>query len=171
MLPWGVTLRIHPTTAARFDDGAAILAPKKAGAQGCWCLSHRLSPADNDALKAPHRAEAMLRVRAGHTGKGVGHALLEGAVEHARTHRAKVVEAYLRAGFTVVGDTGYTVNGHARVIVRKTPCRQPADGWVMSIGTTQASNCSSVNWPERRAASRRVEPVLLASLAMAAAAS
>ncbi len=38
-----------------------------------------------------------------------------------RTHRAKVVEAYLRAGFTVVGDTGYTVNGHARVIVRKTP--------------------------------------------------
>ena len=45
----------------------------------------------------------------------------------------------------------------------------PADGWVMSIGTTQASNSSSVRAPERRAASRSVEPVLLASFAIAAA--
>lgn len=195
LLPWAMSFRIHPATTTRFDDVATILAPKKPGAQGCWCLSYRLSPADNDALKAPHRAEAMqelcrkraapgvlaydgdevvgwaavcpradlaglspkrfpldpdagawvvscFRVRAGHTKQGVATALLDGAVEHARTHGATLVEAYPvdtggdrvdrtqasvgtlamfeRAGFTVVGDTGYTVNGHARVVVRKT---------------------------------------------------
>ncbi|WP_028708429.1 GNAT family N-acetyltransferase [Propionicicella superfundia] len=31
--------------ASRFADVAAILAPRKPGAQGCWCLSYRLGPA------------------------------------------------------------------------------------------------------------------------------
>lgn len=47
---------IHPASGSRFSDVATILAPKKEGAQGCWCLSYRLSPKDNDALRAPHRA-------------------------------------------------------------------------------------------------------------------
>ncbi len=55
-------LTIAPATAARFDDAATILAPKKSGAQGCWCLSYRLSPAENDALRAPHRAEEFQRL-------------------------------------------------------------------------------------------------------------
>ena len=57
-----MTLRTEPATAARFADVEAILAPKKAGAQGCWCLSYRLSPADNDALRQPHRGEELLRL-------------------------------------------------------------------------------------------------------------
>lgn len=189
-----MTVRIDPATAARFDDAATILAPKRAGAQGCWCLSYRLPPAQNDALRAPHRGEELrrlcgrpthapgvlaydgdepvgwasiaprgefagldprrfpereddtwvltcFRVRAGHTRQGVAHALLAGAVEHAASKGAAAVEAYpvdargdridrtqasvgtvelfARAGFEVVGDTGYHVGGHARVIVRK----------------------------------------------------
>ena len=57
-----MTLRTEPATAARFADVEAILAPKKAGAQGCWCLSYRLAPADNDALRQPHRGEELLRL-------------------------------------------------------------------------------------------------------------
>lgn len=53
---------IHPATGARFPDVSTILAPKKAGAQGCWCLSYRLSPKQNDALRAPHRAEEVQRL-------------------------------------------------------------------------------------------------------------
>jgi hypothetical protein len=72
-------------------------------------------------------------VRAGHGKKGVAHALLGGAVDYARSAKAAAIEAYpadvgsdridrtqafsgtvsmfSRAGFTVVGDTGYTVGG------------------------------------------------------------
>ena len=57
-----MTVRIDPATAARFDDAATILAPKRAGAQGCWCLSYRLPPAQNDALRAPHRGEELRRL-------------------------------------------------------------------------------------------------------------
>ncbi|SPD87852.1 protein of unknown function [Micropruina glycogenica] len=55
-------LRTEPATAGRFADVEAILAPKKAGAQGCWCLTYRLPLADNDALRQPHRAEELLRL-------------------------------------------------------------------------------------------------------------
>jgi len=189
-----MSLRIEPATAARFDDVSAILAPKKAGAQGCWCLTYRLAPAANEALRAPHRADELLRlcrrrsrvpgvlayagdevvgwaaiaprselpgliervfpvdeddpwaltcfrVRAGHGRKGVARALLAGAVEYAEAREAPATVAYpvdagsqridrtqasagllswfLDAGFRRVGDTGYTVNGRPRVIVRK----------------------------------------------------
>lgn len=189
-----MTVRIHPATAARFDDAATILAPKRPGAQGCWCLSYRLKPADNDALRQPHRGEELLRlcgrpgrapgvlaydadevvgwaaiaprselnglgdthfprdpddpwaltcfrVRAGRGRRGVARALLAGAVAYASERGAPAVVGYpvdaggaaidrtqasaglldwfTDAGFAVVGDTGYTVNGHPRVIVRK----------------------------------------------------
>ena len=189
-----MSIRIRPATAARFDDVAAILAPKRAGAQGCWCLSYRLPPADNDALRQPRRGEELrrlcgrrshppgvlgydqdevvgwaaiaprselrglgerhfpldpddawaltcFRVRAGHGRRGVARALLDGAVEHAAGHDAAAVIGYpidaggsaidrtqaaaglldwfTDAGFRVVGDTGYTVNGCPRVIVRR----------------------------------------------------
>jgi GNAT superfamily N-acetyltransferase len=50
---------IRPATSERFEDVATILAPKREGAQGCWCLSYRLSPRDNEALKAPERARTL----------------------------------------------------------------------------------------------------------------
>ncbi len=189
-----MTVQIHPATAARFDDAAAILAPKRAGAQGCWCLSYRLPPAQNDALRQPHRGEELrrlcgrrgrapgvlaydgdqvvgwaaiaprseldglgdkhfprdpddpwaltcFRVRAGCGRRGVARALLAGAVGYAAGRGASAIVAYpvdaagaaidrtqasaglvdwfTDAGFAVVGDTGYTVNGHRRLIVRK----------------------------------------------------
>lgn len=46
---------IQPATAARFDDVQTILGPKRAGAQGCWCLSIRLG---NEAQSGIHGAEA-----------------------------------------------------------------------------------------------------------------
>lgn len=188
-----MTVRIQPATAARFDDVATILAPRRAGAQGCWCLSYRLAPAENDALRQPHRGEELrrlcgrrshapgvlaydgdevvgwaaiaprselaglgvthfprdeddpwaltcFRVRAGHGRRGVARALLAGAVAYAASCGAPAVVGYpidaagaridrtqasagllewfTDAGFTVDGDTGYTVNGHPRVIVR-----------------------------------------------------
>lgn len=185
---------IEPATRARFDDVATILAPKRAGAQGCWCLSYRLPVAENDALRAPHRAEEFerlcrrrsrspgvlgyvegevvgwaaiaprselnglddrhfprdsddpwaltcFRVRAGRGRNGVARALVAGAVEYAAGHGASAVVGYpvdagdaridrtqasvgllswfLDVGFEQVGDTGYHVNGRARVIVRR----------------------------------------------------
>lgn len=187
-------LSIEPAAASRFADLATLLAPKKPGAQGCWCLSYRLEPAANDALRAPHRAEEMerlcrrrsrvpgvlaydgadvvgwaavaprselaglaesrfpnehgdawaltcFRVRAGKGRRGVATALLQGAVRYAADEGAAAVVAhpvdagdtridrtqasigllrwFLDAGFEQVGDTGYRVNGRARVIVRK----------------------------------------------------
>lgn len=47
---------VRPATAERFDDVATILAPKREGAQGCWCLPYRLTPREDEALRAPARA-------------------------------------------------------------------------------------------------------------------
>jgi GNAT superfamily N-acetyltransferase len=82
-----------------------------------------------------------LRVRPGSRGRGLSHALLEGAVEHARSHGAPVVEGYPvdsggarvdltmafvgllpvfeRAGFTKVADTSAVSGGFPRVLVRR----------------------------------------------------
>jgi GNAT superfamily N-acetyltransferase len=80
------------------------------------------------------------RVRGGHRGRGVAQALLEGAVEHARSHGAPAVEGYPvdngdrkvdttmayvgtramfeRAGFTKAADTTSTLNRFPRVLMR-----------------------------------------------------
>jgi GNAT superfamily N-acetyltransferase len=83
-----------------------------------------------------------IRVRPGHRGKGVAHALLEGAVEYARSQGAPVVEGYPvdnagakvdltmayvgtrsmfeRAGFTKAADTASVSGGFPRVLMRRT---------------------------------------------------
>lgn len=82
-----------------------------------------------------------VRVRAGHRGQGLSHALIEGAVQLAAQHGAPVVEAYpldnagatvdrtmayagLRqnfeaAGFTHAGDTTSRLDGCPRVMMRR----------------------------------------------------
>ena len=82
-----------------------------------------------------------IRVRPGHRGKGISHALIAGAVEFARERGAPVLEAYpldngkakvdltmaypgLRknfeaAGFTYVTDTSSVLAGHPRVLMRR----------------------------------------------------
>ena len=82
-----------------------------------------------------------IRVRPGHRGKGISHALIEGAVEFARSNGAPAIEAYaldnqgakvdltmaypgLRknfaaAGFAKVADTDSVLAGHPRVLMRR----------------------------------------------------
>lgn len=81
-----------------------------------------------------------IRVRPGHRGEGISHALIEGAVDHARDRGAPTIEAYpldnrgakvdltmaypgLRknfeaAGFTHAADTTSVLAGHPRVLMR-----------------------------------------------------
>jgi len=82
-----------------------------------------------------------LRVRPGYRGRGIAHALIEGAVAFAETHGAPVVEAYpvengdakvdqtmayvgtramfARAGFTVAAATDSVSGGFPRVLMRR----------------------------------------------------
>jgi GNAT superfamily N-acetyltransferase len=81
-----------------------------------------------------------IRVRPGHRGTGISHALVAGAVVFAREHGAPAIEAYPvdnrgekvdltmayvgtralfeRAGFTKAADTGSVLNGFPRVLMR-----------------------------------------------------
>ncbi|UUW87027.1 GNAT family N-acetyltransferase [Pimelobacter simplex] len=81
-----------------------------------------------------------IRVRPGHRGQGISHALIQGAVDYARDHGAPALEAYpldngearvdqtmayagLRANFEAAGfrwaaDTTSVLNGHPRVLLR-----------------------------------------------------
>lgn len=81
-----------------------------------------------------------IRVRPGHRGQGISHALLAGAVEFARAHGAPAIEGYPvdnagakvdltmayvgtralfeRAGFVKAADTTSVLNGFPRVVMR-----------------------------------------------------
>ena len=81
-----------------------------------------------------------IRVRPGHRGRGISHALLAGAVAYARSHQAPAVEGYPvdnegkkvdltmayvgtralfeRAGFTKAADTDSVSGGFPRVLMR-----------------------------------------------------
>ena len=48
-------IEVHPATADRFDDVAALLAPRRADAPACWCLTYRVGNAENSALRAEDR--------------------------------------------------------------------------------------------------------------------
>lgn len=82
-----------------------------------------------------------IRVRPGHRKKGISHALLEGAVEYARSNGAPAIEGYPvdnrgekvdltmayvgtrglfeKHGFTKAADTTSVLNGFPRVLMRK----------------------------------------------------
>ncbi|MCP3424790.1 GNAT family N-acetyltransferase [Rothia sp. AR01] len=175
-------------------DVAALVGPRKATSSVCFCLSHRLCSAENNALRGPERAERVrqlcaqepppgvvaylkgepvgwaavhprsetsfarsrriphvddldvwslwcFRVRPGHRRQGIVHALVEGAVEHARERGAPAIEGYPvdngvervdptmayvstrrvfeRAGFTLAARTGSVLDGFPRVIMRR----------------------------------------------------
>lgn len=189
-----MAVEVHPATAARFGDLAAMLGPKRPDATVCWCLSHRVDARTNKALVGPARGEYVrrlrdrdvapgvlayddgevagwaavvpraelpyarsrtipqvddlpvwsiwcIRVRSGHRGKGISHALLAGAVDHAMTHGAPAVEGYPvdnrgekveltmayvgtralfeKAGFVKAADTRSVTAGFPRVLMRR----------------------------------------------------
>jgi GNAT superfamily N-acetyltransferase len=51
----GQDIEVHPATADRFADVAAVLGPKKADAPVCWCLTYRIPNAENHGLRGPDR--------------------------------------------------------------------------------------------------------------------
>src|SRR6266536_1426370 len=51
----------HPVTPDRFDDFADVI-NKNRRANHCWCLNHRLRPADIAALGDGSREQAMRRL-------------------------------------------------------------------------------------------------------------
>lgn len=53
-------IEVHPATDDRFDDVALILAPKNPDVPACWCLSYRISSAEQRALTG-HERPARLR--------------------------------------------------------------------------------------------------------------
>jgi GNAT superfamily N-acetyltransferase len=48
-------IHVHPATADRFDDVAALLAPRRADTPACWCLTYRVTNAENSALRGEDR--------------------------------------------------------------------------------------------------------------------
>lgn len=186
-----MSIEVRP--AARFDDVASVLGPKRPDATVCWCLSYRLDAKANRALAGPARGELVrelcarpvspgvlaydadevvgwaavaprselvyarsrtiphvddlpvwsawcIRVRPGHRGQGISHALLRGAVDFARSHGAPAIEGYPvdnggrkvdltmayvgtralfeRAGFAKAADTTSVLAGFPRVLMR-----------------------------------------------------
>ncbi|MFG2989172.1 GNAT family N-acetyltransferase [Streptomyces sp. NPDC048257] len=113
--------------------GWAAVAPR---ADTSFARSHRIPLVDD----LPVWSLWCIRVRPGHRGKGISHALIAGAVDFARAHGAPVVEAYPldngaakvdltmayagirknfeRAGFVHAADTTSVLAGHPRVLMR-----------------------------------------------------
>ncbi|MFF4434099.1 GNAT family N-acetyltransferase [Streptomyces sp. NPDC001513] len=55
-----MTIEVRP--ASDFADVRALLGPKSAGANVCWCLSHRIPSKLNNELRGPARGEYVARL-------------------------------------------------------------------------------------------------------------
>ena len=56
-----MTWETHPVTPDRFDDFADVINPNRR-ASHCWCLSHRIQPAEIEELGDGSREQAMRRL-------------------------------------------------------------------------------------------------------------
>lgn len=64
-------VEVHPATADRFDDVAAVLRPRDDGAQACWCLAYRLGNAENRQPSGAARPERLREACAQEPAPGV----------------------------------------------------------------------------------------------------
>ncbi|UWX98224.1 GNAT family N-acetyltransferase [Arthrobacter zhaoxinii] len=64
-------IEVHPATADRFDDVAAVLAPRNPGAQACWCLSYRLPTSEFRTLPGSEQQGRLRRYAEEGTPPGV----------------------------------------------------------------------------------------------------
>ncbi|GAB3533512.1 GNAT family N-acetyltransferase [Arthrobacter tecti] len=120
-----------------YDDGVVVgwaaVAPR---AEIQFARSRKIPHVDDQAVWSVW----CVRVRPGHRGKGISHALLEGAVEYARSEGAPAIEGYPvdnqgkrvdltmayvgtrtlfeQAGFTKAADTDSVSGGFPRVVMR-----------------------------------------------------
>jgi GNAT superfamily N-acetyltransferase len=53
---------VQPATEDRFHDLRALLEPKSGNPNACWCLTYRVSGAENSALRGEARAARMLQL-------------------------------------------------------------------------------------------------------------
>ncbi|MCC5948525.1 MAG: GNAT family N-acetyltransferase [Nitriliruptoraceae bacterium] len=128
------------------DDGPGMLAYDDGEVAGWAAVAPRAELPFARSRKIPHVDERpvwtvwCIRVRPGFRGRGISHALLAGAVEHARSRGAPAVEGYPvdnegatvdttmayvgtrklfeRAGFTKAADTSSVSGGIPRVVMR-----------------------------------------------------
>jgi GNAT superfamily N-acetyltransferase len=131
-------LRGGPLGVLAYDDGEpvgwAAVAPR---AETSFARNRRIPHVDD----LPVWSLWCLRVRPGHRGKGITHALIAGAVDYARSRGAPAIEAYpldngvakvdltmayagIRgsfeaAGFVHAADTTSVLNGFPRVVMRR----------------------------------------------------
>ncbi len=54
-------VEVHPATLDRFDDVAAVLAPKNPDAPACWCLAYRLPNPEQQGLQGAERPARLRR--------------------------------------------------------------------------------------------------------------
>lgn len=54
-----VSVEVYPAAADRFPDVATILAPAKPSTPACWCLTYRITNAENHTLRGPDRPERL----------------------------------------------------------------------------------------------------------------
>lgn len=62
----GRQVTVHPATEDRFADLRQVLAPKNGSPQACWCLTYRLTSAENSGLAGedrPRRLQEFCRGR------------------------------------------------------------------------------------------------------------
>lgn len=127
---------VAPGVLAYEDDevvGWAAVAPRS---ELPFARSTKIPHVDN----VPVWSVWCIRVRPGHRGRGISHALLDGAVTYARSQHAPAIEGYPvdnkgekvdltmayvgtrrlfeRAGFTKAADTGSVSGGFDRVLMR-----------------------------------------------------
>ncbi|CAL9322271.1 GNAT family N-acetyltransferase [Streptomyces erythrogriseus] len=126
-----------PLGVLAYEDGAPV---------GWAAVAPRADTSFARNRKIPHVDDLpvwslwCIRVRPGHRGEGLSHALIAGAVEYARAQGAPAVEAYPldngdarvdltmaypglrknfeRAGFAHAADTTSVLSGHPRVLMR-----------------------------------------------------
>lgn len=64
-----VSIEVRP--ASVFEDVRAVLGPKSAGANVCWCLSYRIPSKLNNELRGPERGEYVAGLCGGEPAPGV----------------------------------------------------------------------------------------------------
>lgn len=128
------------------DDGPGVLAYDGGQVAGWAAVAPRSELPFARSRKIPHVDDLpvwsiwCIRVRPGYRGRGISHALLAGAIDHARARRAPAVEGYPvdnqgekvdstmayvgtrrlfeRAGFVMAAETTAVSGGFPRVLMR-----------------------------------------------------
>ncbi len=143
---WGPARGEYVRTLCGTDHGPGVLAYEDGVVAGWAALAPRSELPYARSRKIPHVDDLpvwsawCIRVRPGHRGRGISHALLGGAVEEARRRGAPAIEGYPvdnrgakvdqtmayvgtrgvfeRAGFTKAADTDSVSGGFPRVLMR-----------------------------------------------------